>query len=83
MFKSITYNVDFRPSRKKSVYSMEYAAMHDFLASDNENMCFEYNNNKEAANAYQAIWTYAKKNRQPLTVSTRQNTIVITKNTEE
>lgn len=83
MYKGISYNVEFKPRTKKSKYNMEFGATHDFLASDYENVCLEYNDKREVKNAYQAIYAYTQKARQPLKVSTRGNCIVITKEVKE
>lgn len=83
MYKGISYNVEFKSRPKRSKYNMEFAATHDFLASDYKNVCLEYNDQREVKNAYQAIYAYTQKARQPLKVATRGKCIIITKESKE
>ena len=79
MFNKKLYNVDFKPRKRRSKYDPEREAMHDFLASNNENVCFEYDSEREADCARAAIYKYAREARQPLCVSQRGNTVVLTR----
>lgn len=83
MYNRITYNVEFKPSPRKSMYNMERAVTHDFLASDYDNVCLEYSTVRERDNACQALWYYAKQNRQPLKFSVRGNNVIITRKIKE
>lgn len=83
MYNKITYNVEFKPRPRKSMYNMGRAVTHDFLASDHKNVCLEYSNAKEVKNVCQALWYYAKQNRQPLKFSVRGNSIIITRKDKE
>lgn len=77
MFKSITYNEDFPKIAKKSVYELEYDAMHDFCASEHKTMRFEYAATKEAVNAAVALRKYIAQARQPLDVAQRKEFVFV------
>lgn len=79
MFNNKLYNVDFNPRKRRSKYDPEGEAMHEFLATNHDNMCFEYSNEREANCARMATQKYAREARQPLSISLRGNTIVITR----
>jgi hypothetical protein len=51
--------------------------LHDFLASDHENVRLEYDTVAEAKNASQAIRKYIKDIRQPLLAKQRNNYVFI------
>lgn len=71
MFKGFEYNKECRKVMDKSIYAEEHNILCDFLATENENVRLEYGNEKEAANAKQALTTWVKKNRKPLRIAQR------------
>ena len=79
MFNKKLCNVDFKPRKRRSKYDPEREATHEFLASNNENVCFEYGNEHEARCARIATQKYVREARQPLSVSQRGNTVVLTR----
>lgn len=83
MFKGFEYNKDFRKMANKSVYTQEFDLLHEFLATDNKNIRFEYSTEKEAINARQACATYIKNNNKPLKVMQRGNYVFAVKTIED
>ena len=79
MFKSYKYNQKFKKRAKKSIYDQEQNLIHDFLASKNENIEFEYTCSKEAVNAAAALKNYTTACRQPLNVMQRANFVYVVK----
>lgn len=75
MLKGYEFNQVCRKITKRSIYDREYELLHEFLATDNENICFEYHDTQEAINAVQALKMYAKKARQPLEFRQRANKV--------
>lgn len=83
MLKGYKYNQTMRKINNKSIYEQEFSLLHDFLATDKENIRFEYSNEREAINARQAIFSCAKKARQPITVAQRGKYVFAVKKAEE
>ena len=73
MFKGYEYNKFCKYIAKKSIYEQEYTLLHEFLASKNENICFEYETRREAVNAAASLTMYIKKAKQPLLIKQREN----------
>lgn len=61
----------------RQLYSYEHSLLHEFLATDNENMRLEYSNEKEAYNASQSMKRYIETHRQPLKVAHRKTYLYI------
>lgn len=74
MFKSISYNVNYK---KTSKYDAEKEALHDFNASNNENMRLEYDSSCEAINARNTVARYIKMAKMPLSVTANGKGIVV------
>ena len=84
MFKSYKYNQKFKKRAKKSIYDQEQNLIHDFWASKNENIEFEYTCSREAFNARNALNRYVNACRQPVKVLQRDNFVYVVKTfTEE
>ena len=79
MFKSYKYNQKFKKIAKKSIYDQEQNLIHDFLASKNENIEFEYTCAKEAFNARNTLKRYTEACRQPVKVTQRNNYVYVVK----
>lgn len=79
MFNKKLYNVEYKPRKRRSKYDPERGATHEFLASNHENVCFEYDNEHEAKCARMAIQKYVREARQPLCASQRGNAVVLTR----
>lgn len=77
MFSNKTYNIKYNAKRRKSRYDAEINETHELLASENTNVCLEYDTIREAKNAYQQLYKYVKDARQPLRVSIRNKTSVV------
>jgi nitrate/nitrite-specific signal transduction histidine kinase len=77
MFSKKTYNIKYNAKRRKSRYDAEFNETHELLASENTNVCLEYDTCKEAKNAYQQLFKYVKDARQPLRVSIHNKTNVV------
>ena len=52
MLKSYKYNQPYRKINKKTKYEQERELLHNFLASENQNICLEYESVKEARTVY-------------------------------
>lgn len=84
MFKSYKYNQKFKNRAKKSIYDQEQNLIHDFLASKNENIEFEYTCSKEAVNASNSLKRYTEACKQPVKVLQRGSFVYVVKTfTEE
>lgn len=83
MLKGYEFNQVCRKITGKSIYTQEQNLLHEFLATDNENICFEYHNTQEAINAVQALKMYAKKARQPLKFAQRGNRVFAERSVKE
>lgn len=71
MLKGYEYNKDYRVIRGKSIYTQEYDLLHEFSATDNENIRLEYSTEREAINAKQALTKYVNRCRMPLKIIRR------------
>lgn len=71
MLKGFEYNKNYRKISKRSLYDQECELLHEFLGTENENIRFEYGNEKEANNARQGCARYAKEHRMPLKLMQR------------
>ena len=82
MLKGTEFNKNFTPKGGKSVYTQEQNTLHELLASEYENVRFEYRNEQEAINARQAIilYIYIKANKQPLNAFQRKNFVFVVRN---
>lgn len=74
MFKSISYNVNYKKAGK---YDAERDALHTFNASNHENMRLEYDSAREAIYARQAVLRYIKMAKMPLSVTANGKGIVV------
>ena len=86
MLKGFEYNKNYRKISKRSLYDQECELLHEFLGTENENIRFEYGNEKEAKNARQACARYINENRMPLKAMWRGNYVFVVrvaKQTEE
>lgn len=83
MYISKVYNAKLEGRRTcngRSKYWREHEEVHDFLASDNENVVLGYDNERDAKNAFQGIYNYVKCSKSPVRVSVYQKkNIVLTK----
>lgn len=73
MFKGFEYNKNYRKIGGRSIYEQEVELLHEFLASEHDNIRFEYTTEREAVNARQSLTVYAKKNKMPLKIMQREN----------
>ena len=83
MLKGYKFNQYIRKISKKSVYEQEFELLHGFLATENENICFEYGSTQEAINVRQALMMYTKRVRQPLNILQRGNTVFAIRKDED
>ena len=83
MLKGYKFNQYVRKISSKSIYEQEYELLHDFLASENENICFEYGSTQEAINARAALVVYIKRARQPLQLMQRVNCVFAVRKDED
>jgi hypothetical protein len=83
MYNKITFNVEYTRRNKRSQYDPEREAMHEFLASDHENMCLEYGTEGKARLACAAIKKYAAHARQPLKAMVRGCNVIVTRTDRE
>lgn len=77
MYVKIRYNVPYARGKSRNKYNPERTALHEFLASQNENICFEYLNVNEAVNARVAIKKYAAKARKNINITQKGNMVII------
>lgn len=77
MFNKKTYNIKYNAKRRKSRYDAEFNETHELLASENMNVCLEYDTVNEAKCAYQQLRKYVEDARQPLRVSIHNKTNVV------
>ena len=77
MFNKKTYNIKYNAKRRKSKYDAEFNETHELLASENMNVCLEYDTVNEAKCAYQQLRKYVKDARQPLRGSIHNKTNVV------
>lgn len=70
MLKNHEFNKPFGGGRL--LYSYEHSLLHEFLATDNENMRLEYSDKREAFNAKQALTRYINSHKQPLNALCRE-----------
>lgn len=77
MLKTYTYNKTYREICRKIKYEQERELLHDFLASENKNMCFEYENPREARNAVQWIRRYSKEAKKGIVAKVRKNFVIV------
>lgn len=71
MLKNIEYNKEYRIIRGKSIYQREFDLLHEFLATDHENIRLEYSNEKEASLVRNNIFKYINRCKMPLEVMRR------------
>lgn len=83
MLKGYKFNQYVKKINSKSVYEQEHELLHDFLASENENIYFEYGSTQEAINARAALVVYIKRVRQPLQILQRGNCVFAIRIEEE
>ena len=77
MLKTYTYNKTYREICRKTKYEQERELLHDFLASENENMCLEYENEREVKNAAQWIRQYSKEAKKGIVAKVRENFVIV------
>ena len=82
MFKGFEYNQEYRRIKSKSVYAQEIEILHEFAASDKDNVRLEYTTEQEAVNARQALYNYIKEARKPLKVMQRGKYVFAVKTNE-
>lgn len=75
----VTYDVPYKKYSGYSVYHAEHLAIREFHTSDHTNICFEYAKKVQAKNATQAILVWLRKNRMPMVVMQRENTVIVEK----
>lgn len=82
MLKEIKYNLP-RPKGfiRRGVYAQELNLIHDFLASENETMRFEYDSRKSATNARAMLVKYTSN--QPIRIVQVQNFVWIARDEKE
>lgn len=71
MFNEVTFNVPEISIAKRTLYTREYDILHEFLASNNSNVRFDYGTTQRAVFARQAMKEYAKRNRMQIAFSQR------------
>ena len=65
------------------LYSYEHSLLHEFLATDNENMRLEYSDEREALNARQALARYIDSHKQPLNALCRGTFVYVVRKEKE
>ena len=75
MFKGHKFNQTCKNIEKKSVYHQERELLHEFLASEHENIMFEYSTSREAVNAAAMLKLYVQNVRQPLDIMQRGSNV--------
>ena len=80
MLKGYEYNQICRNIVKKTKYDYERGLLHEFLASENENIRLEYDSPREACNAAAMLKLYVKNARQPLEIKQRGNAVFAFRN---
>jgi len=83
MLKGFEFNKNYRKMADKSVYAQEHQLLSDFLTSEHENIRFEYGNERESKNAYQALKNYIMETKKPLKLCQRKHYVFAIRTIEE
>lgn len=75
MLKGYEYNQVCRNIVKKTKCDYERGLLHEYLASENENIRLEYDTPREAVNAAAMLKLYVRNARQPLEIKQRGNAV--------
>lgn len=83
MFKGFEYNKECGNLLDKSKYAEEHKILCDFLNTDHENVCLDYENEKDAIPATQSLRMWIRKGRKPLKLLQRKQYVFAIKASKE